>query len=179
MTPGQELKLDDLRQGTPGITQMFGGSLCEAASVCLEVCAHQSGVSMTVSGDLSSHSLQVTWSPTNQQVRNCYADLQFATEFGAYGIAVLLIERLTDLTVFERSRKGTGFDYWLAAKGSSQPLFQDKSRLEVSGILNGNAVDLKRRMQQKLVQLERGGVSLPGYGVVVHFAAPESRVAGP
>ena len=90
MTPGQELKLDDLRQGTPGITQMFGGSLCEAASVCLEVCAHQSGVSMTVSGDLSSHSLQVTWSPTNQQVRNCYADLQFATEFGAYGIAVLL-----------------------------------------------------------------------------------------
>ena len=40
---------------------------------------------MTVSGDLSSHSLQVTWSPTNQQVRNCYADLQFATEFGARG----------------------------------------------------------------------------------------------
>ena len=115
----------------------------------------------------------------NSGFRNCYADPQFATEFGAYGIAVLLIERLTDLTVFERSRKGPGFDYWLAPKGSSQPLFQDKSRLEVSGILSGDEVDLKRRMRQKLVQLERGGVALPGYGVVVHFAAPESRVAVP
>ena len=173
------MKLDDLRQGTPGITPTFGGCLCEAASVCLEARAHQSGVSMTVSGVLSSHSLQVTWAQTTQQVRNCYADPQFATEFGAYGIAVLLIERLTDLTVFERSRKGPGFDYWLAPKGSSQPLFQDKSRLEVSGILSGDEVDLKRRMRQKLVQLERGGVALPGYGVVVHFAAPESRVAVP
>ena len=58
------MKLDDLRQGTPGITPTFGGCLCEAASVCLEARAHQSGVSMTVSGALLSHSLQVTWSQT-------------------------------------------------------------------------------------------------------------------
>ena len=53
-------------------------------------------------------------------------------------------------------------------------LVTDKSRLEVSGILSGDEADLKQRMRQKLVQLERGGVGLPGYRVVVHFAALES-----
>ena len=173
------MKLDDLRLSRPGITPAFGGCLCEAASICLEDRAHQSGVLMKVTGALSSHSLQLTWSPITQQGRNCYADLQFATELGAYGIAVLLIECFTELTVFERSRKGTGFDYWLAPKGFSQPLFQDKIRLEVSGILKGEEADMKRRMRQKLMQLERGGVALPGYGFVVHFAPPESRVAMP
>ncbi len=134
---------------------------------------------MPVSGAWASHSMQVTWTATDDQTRRCYADLQFATEFGAYGIAVLLVESLTNLTVFERSRKGTGFDFWLAPKGSSNPLFQDKSKLEVSGLLDGDETDIRSRLREKVTQLIRGGVPLPGYGVVVHFGAPESRVAKP
>ena len=173
------MDLNDLRKGMPGITPDFGGTLCEAASVCLEDRSHQSGVAMAVNGALSSHSLQLMWPPTSQQVRNTYADLQFATEFGAYGIAALLVENLTTLTVFERSRKGPGFDFWLAPKGSSAPLFQDKARMEVSGVLDGTNSELRRRMREKLAQLKRGGVALPGFGVVVHFASPETRVDAP
>lgn len=173
------MHLSDLRKGTPGITPDFGGCLCEAASVCLENRSHQSGVAMSVTGTLSSHSMRVTWPETDQQTRNCYADLQFAAEFGAYGVAVLLVESLTKLTVIERSRKGTGFDYWLGAKESSAPLFQDKSRLEVSGMLDGEESEIRSRLREKTAQLVRGGVLLPGYAVVVHFGAPESRVVSP
>ena len=134
---------------------------------------------MTVSGTLSSHAMPVVSQATTQQARNCYADPEFAAEFGAYGIAILLIERLTEFTVVERSRKGTGFDYWLGPKGDAQPLFQDKQKLEVSGVLDGDESELRRRLRMKLEPLRRGGVPLPGYGMVVHFAAPETRVGAP
>jgi hypothetical protein len=48
--------------------------------------------------------------------------------------AILLMRALTGYTVIERSRKGTGFDWWL---GTEDNLFQGKVRLEVSGILRG------------------------------------------
>jgi len=175
----KNLNLDDLRNGTPGITPAFGGCLCEAAAVCFEDRSHSTGVAMDLKGAFSSQVVAVRWSSVTAQARQCYADMQFAAEFGAYGIAVLLVEQFTSLTVHERSRKGTGFDYWLAPKGSSQPLFQDKSRLEVSGILDGAEAEIRTRMKEKLAQLNRGGVPLPGYGVVVHFAPPESRVGVP
>jgi hypothetical protein len=105
-------------------------------------------------------------------MRKCYADLQHATELGACGIAVLLVEGLTDLTVIEQSRKGKGFDYWLGRKGSSSPLFQDKSRLEVSGILDGDEGEIRSRLRAKGAQMLRGGVDLPGYVIVVEFSRP-------
>jgi hypothetical protein len=171
------MNLGDLRKGTLGITPDFGGSLCEAASVCLEHCAHGTGVEMAVTGSaLEGKAVSLTWPGTTDQMRRCYADLQFATEFGSYGIAILVIEEMTDNTVCERSRKGTGFDYWVAPKVSASPLFQDKRRLEVSGLLEGDEADLKYRVKQKLAQMKRGGVPLHGYGLIVHFGRPETRV---
>jgi hypothetical protein len=172
------MQLNDLRNGTPGITPDYGGCLCDAASVCLENRAHTSGVVMAVTGGaLAVDQVTVIWPDTSDQMRRCYGDLQFATEFGAYGVAVLLIEQLTELTVYERSRKGTGFDYWLAPKGSSAPLFQDKRRLEASGLLDGDESDIKSRLKQKQTQMAHGGIPLVGYGIVVHFGRPESRVS--
>jgi hypothetical protein len=170
------MNLNDLRKGTDGITPDFGGTLCEAASVCLEHRSHQSGVSMSISGGIASDPVALTWPPTNDQMRRCYEDLQFATELGAYGVAILVVEELTEHTVIARSVKGTGFDYWLGPKGSTAPLFQDKSRLEVTGILDGDEDYLRRRLQDKMKQLATGGVPLPGYGVVVHFGNPETRI---
>jgi len=175
------MDLNDLRKGTVGITPEFGGTLCQAASVCLEHRSHQSGVLMTLSGSIVSDPVSVTWPPTDDQIRRCFADLQFATEFGGYGVAILIVEEFTDYRVIQRSAKGTGFDYWLGPKGSTAPLFQDKGRLEVSGILDGDENSLRRRLQDKMAQLARGGVTGQGYGVVVHFGNPETRVgsAGP
>jgi len=43
-----------------------------------------------------------------------YADMQYTTEHGAVCLALMLTITYTPYTIIERSRKGTGFDYfWL------------------------------------------------------------------
>ncbi|MEC4819430.1 MAG: hypothetical protein SAK29_40100 [Scytonema sp. PMC 1069.18] len=73
-------------------------------------------------------------------MRRFNADTEVATEYGAYGIAALLMPYLTGLTVIERSIKGKslGFDFWLGSIDDPNTLFQRKARLEVSGIRKGS-----------------------------------------
>src|SRR5688572_29800752 len=111
------LNLQELGSGTVGITPIFGAMLCEAASFSMEVNTHASGVAMALSGCLGEHEFKVVWPATAPNAPATYNDPQVAAEFGAYGVAVLLVENLTAFTVAERSRKGSGFDFWLAPKG--------------------------------------------------------------
>jgi hypothetical protein len=172
------LRLPTLRNGTPGITPDYGGCLCEAASVCLEHNEHVSGVTMSLTGAVAG-TVRLDWDEVSDQARRCWADLPYAAEHGAYGLAVLLIEALTTYTVVERSWKRTGFDFWLGPKDDPTPLFQNKARLEVSGILLGEESDIRGRIKEKLRQLSKGGVRLPGYAVVTEFSRPETRTARP
>jgi hypothetical protein len=77
--------------------------------------------------------------------------------------------------VIQRSRKGTGFDYWLGDE-SYMP-FESKARLEVSGIRNGDQKVVTARVRAKLMQTEVSDVtSLPAYIVVVEFGHPVAEV---
>ena len=105
----------------------------------------------------------------------CWNDHEVTTEHGAYGIAILLIRAHADQTVVKRARKGPGFDYWLGQ--SDDPLFQNKARLEVSGIRKGNPRAVTRRMNQKLKQIRENDKELPAYVVIVEFSQPLSRMA--
>jgi hypothetical protein len=96
----------------PRLTPNCGISLAESAAVCLENREHQTGVTFHLFG-LTTEQFPIEWRPADEQSRRCYADLQEATERGAYGIAILLIRDITGKVVVERSRKGPGFDYWL------------------------------------------------------------------
>lgn len=173
-----DITLEDLSRGMPGITPKFGASLAEAATICLEGQRHCSGVQMKVDGDYD-HNLEVHWQPVEdpEQVRRCWADPEVTTEHGAYGVASLLVFALTNWTIVARSRKGTGFDYWLGPKGDTDPLFQNKIRLEVSGIANGTLPDIGARVRQKLKQVERSNeTALPAVVAVVEFGSPRSRL---
>lgn len=118
----------------------------------------------------------VVWDSTTEQMRRCWADPDVTTEHGAYGIAVLLLPALTDLTIVQRSRKGTGFDFWLGPMPVDELLFQEKARLEVSGIRKGSESEIKARLRQKKEQTKRSDGLLPAYIVVVEFGEPKSRV---
>jgi len=131
-----------------------------------------------VIGDVSRTFL-LAWDKTTAQARRTWNDLQWATEFGAYGIATLLVHALTDLTVMKRSCKGTGFDFCLCAKDDEQPLFQGKARLEVSGILDGDSTLLQARARQKLRQTAVSNGTLPAYVIVVEFSEPCSLCSPP
>jgi len=83
---------------------------------------------------------------------------------------------LTEYTVVERARKGPGFDYWLGKKDSVAPLFQDKARLEVSGLRRGDDRSLESRVRRKAKQIEASDRGLPGLVAVVEFSSPRTRV---
>jgi hypothetical protein len=173
----QGIHLTTLKHGMPGMTSAFGESIAEAAAVCLEDQKHASGVKMHVDGKYST-AFCVHWDVTTDQIRSCWADPNVTTEHGAYGIAFLLVSNLTGLTVVERSRRGTGFDFWLGSEGNGDLLFQQKTRLEVSGIRRGTKSDIISRIREKLNQTQRSQGAFPALVVVVEFGHPRSRVDG-
>lgn len=101
------------------------------------------------------------------------AKFQSYVEHGAICLSIVLIAALTPYVVIERSRKGTGIDYWL---GDGQSvLFQKKARLEVSGILKGNETSLKNRYAAKVEQTKKTDVTqLPAYISVIEFGTPKA-----
>lgn len=171
------LNLEDLALGLPGVTPRIGAYYAEAAGVCLQEEEHRPGVSLVIGGALA-HQVEVYWELQEQteQLERAWRDREVATEAGAYGVAALLIDQLTDYTVVERSRKGPGFDYWLGPKQLATELFQGTARLEVSGIRRGSAVDIAARVRQKTRQIEPSDGILPGVVVVVEFGSPQTRV---
>jgi hypothetical protein len=164
-----------LTGGMPGLEPFLGGTLANAAAVCLDKNRHSSGVELEVSGQYRRR-VEVCWDGPTDQVRNSYADLQEATEFGAAGVAIATLNNFGGWIVMQRSRKGTGFDYWISKKDDHcGPLFQGCAPLEVSGILNGDDTELQRR-----VRIKKGQISITktrrGTVAVVEFSAPKTRI---
>ena len=128
---------------------------------------------MHVEGDFDE-TCMVTWESVSERARATWHDLPEAVEHGTYGVAALLVEELMQLTVVERSAKGTGFDYWLGADCSAC-FFQRRFRLEVSGILKRKE-QVSSRTENKLRQVQRGVESLPAVVVVVEYGTPTARI---
>ena len=176
MNEPRKLVITDLAKGLPAITPSFGAALAEACAVCLKEQKHSQGVEITVDGDFDAK-FELFWQPVTEQMLRCWNDEEFTTEQAAYGIAFLIIRELTDLTVIERSRKGTGFDYWLGTSDTDegQP-FKNKVRLEVSGIRKGNLSLVKARVKQKKEQTKVSDGLFPAYIIIVEFSTPLSYV---
>lgn len=148
--------------------------LAQAAVVCLEHEAHTSAAQLSVVGDFNA-TYSVTWSEAVTEAKlRFWNDLEEATQQGAYAVAILLIRALTGYTIIERSRKGTGFDWWL---GTEDNLFQGKARLEVSGILRGTARRINSRIKARMTQIRQSDqLALTAYVVVVEFGTPQAKV---
>lgn len=155
-------------------------SLAEAAAVCLAEQGHRDPVTLTIDilglDSLSSLSFSFIWQDPSDQVKRFWADEEYATEHGAYGIAALILPYITGLEVMERSPKGTGFDFWLGSPETDAILFQRKARLEVSGIRQGSSRDVQARIQRKLRQTDRSQGPMVIYVLVVEFSSPYVRV---
>lgn len=180
----EELNLDLLESGEmPGLSGKAGAFLLEACLVCLAHNGHSSGKTMQIDQDEQSTEFRLVWTELiDEQVRRTHADMQDATEWGASGVACILVCRLTGLVVTRRSRKGTGFDYWLGKETSTvaaQSLpFQDEARLEVTGMLNEEKEsEIDRRLRGKTRQVKDGKRSdLPGFATVIEFGRPLAKV---
>ena len=96
-----------LTGGMPGLEPFLGGALANAAAVCLDKNSHVSGVELEVSGQYRRR-VEVCWDGPTDQVRNSYADLHEATEFGAAGVAIAALNNFGGWIVMQRSRKRYG-----------------------------------------------------------------------
>ncbi|KJR43121.1 hypothetical protein MCHI_000980 [Candidatus Magnetoovum chiemensis] len=153
------LDIDELSNGFPAITAAFGETLAEAGALCLESQGHTQGQRITINGDYSNEYL-LHWQDVTDQIRRTYNDEEVATEYGAVGIAILLTNKETGLSPIKRSKKGTGFDYWIG-KETDIPL-QERARLEISGIRCGNDSAINTRVQIKKKQTDKSDrTSLP------------------
>jgi hypothetical protein len=79
------------------------------------------------------------------------------------------------LEVLQRSKKGTGFDFWLGPATSKEAMFQGKIRLEVSGMRFGDDSEINSRVRQKLKQTDRSDGTFPAVVVVVEFGRPVAK----
>ncbi len=164
------MDLTELQRGQPGLTKEAGAFLAQAGAVGLESHGHRSGGLFMVTGALGEFTEELRWQPATAQTRRTWNDRQAATEYGAVGIAILLLRQRTEHAVLQRARKGTGCDYWLGPPARHP--FQHKARLEVSGLLTGSAGAVRTRVRQKLEQTKLSARTLPAYVVVVAFSRP-------
>ena len=171
------LRLPELGKGFPGITAALGQALFEACIVCLIAQKHVSGVLLEVKGSFEE-SFELHWADAvTEQMLRAWNDEAEATEQAACGIAILLAISLTELTVIERSRKGTGFDYWLGSAMSGETnIFENKARLEVSRIRNALSGEITARITQKKRQVAQFESKTPAYIVVVDFGGPVAHM---
>ena len=160
--------------GMPGLTRPAGQDLADAAALCFEECGHREPITLKVTG-WKTRTYQAIYPRMTDQKRRTYNDQQEATEKGACAVAICVIHDLAGFAVVERSRTGTGFDYWL---GDDDPRpFQKKARLEVSGILHGTENDLQQRVKQKCRQTERSDhTRLEAFVAVIEFGHPMAKV---
>ncbi len=129
---------------------------------------------MDVVGDLDVEA-EVHWDAPSDQSCRCWNDDEYATEHGAYGVAALLVESC-GLEVVQRSKKGTGFDFWLGSAKPNGALFQGLIRLEISGVRCGGDSQVESRVRQKLKQTDRSDGTFPAIVVVVEFGRPFAKI---
>jgi hypothetical protein len=130
---------------------------------------------MEVEG-IGSDSYEVEWEQATEEILRCWQDEEETTEKGAYGIAILLIDKTVELKFVRQSRKYNGFDYWLAPKDAEYP-FEETARVEVSGIRSGPRSRVKTRMKEKIDRLDRYSSTLPVFIVVIEFGSPLAIVS--
>lgn len=170
----RKLVLEHLHLGQAGITPQTGAFLAEAAATSLYLSGHQSLVQLR----LKSKSIEifvVEWNqPINAQILKGWNDVEEATEFGAMGIAVLLINEVVGLEVAGRARKGDFSDYYLGDVNTRQVV----AELEVSGIFTenkNNRMNMRVRAKEKQVS-KNTKRSYPVYIVVVEFSKPKAKM---
>ena len=129
---------------------------------------------LSISGNFSAD-FSLIWDPLDTNIAASYI-LEEAIEDGAYGIAILAIRELTPFKVIKQSFRGSGFDYWLGKHDDSPP-FQEKARLEVSGILKGTKGQINQRLKEKLNQTQKSdNFNLPVFVIIVELSKPQIKI---
>lgn len=172
----QRISLSGLSKKHPGLTASMGDTFAEAASVCF--CRfHTPPVKITVSCDQQDSLRIADYTAPNVRVCNAHANEIDATENGAYGVSLAVLENIKGLVAVKRAETLTGADWYVLPLGVESEDFEDCIRLEVSGISTGDSKSVQQRLRQKVEQTRRGASNLPAMAVVVGFQVREVAIS--
>jgi hypothetical protein len=146
-----DIDLKELKR-MPCLDEDIGGVMAKAASYCFHKNGHGKELGLTVNFDGGrTKNFNVRRFAISPGIERTFADRNFAVEYGACGIALLLCMKIWNLELFEIGRKSHSFDYYLRSKDKN--FHKEKLiRLEVSGVFHGN---IKYRLKQKLAQINK------------------------
>lgn len=171
------INLSDIKNGFPGIDPASAACYYVACMVCLHRNNHGNEIFLELIEDKEA-SITLIWDDYfDEQIDRTWKDQEYATEHGAVCISAMLVRECTDYTIIERSRKGTGFDYWLGHEDIIP--FQNSARLEISGIFKETEQNnVEKRFKMKKKQTNQSDDSgLPAYISIVEFSKPKAIFA--
>jgi hypothetical protein len=118
----------------------------------------------------------VSWEPADTTCQAAHANQTDATCWGAYCCALASTEAVRGLVAVRRAENGTGADYYLDVPETKSADLEHAIRLEVSGIDEGTAQQIRTRLLQKASQARRGNSNLPALAAVVGFKATKIAI---
>jgi hypothetical protein len=164
------VNLDGMDKRHRALTPAIAGSYKEAASVCFSR-HHSPPTELTLSDNGIETTAEVSWITPNERVLDAWANTTDTTEAGAYGCVIAGVELLRDVFAIRRAETGTGADYYIGPDGSGHENLEDCVRLEVSGVGEGDAKEVRKRLLDKVKQASAGNSNLPAMAGVVGFSA--------
>jgi len=176
MSDLDSLKLEDLWERHTGLTPALSQSFAEAAFVCLSR-HHEPPVTVLLNHAGRDELRSIDFAVPDARVRNAYANDTDATEAGAYGVSLAVVEAVVELVAVRRAETQSGADWYLARYGTNAEDLESCIRLEVSGTDEGTSSDIKRRLADKVAQAARGRSNLPAIASVVGFKMLEVAIS--
>jgi hypothetical protein len=170
------LDLEKLRNGIMGLSPEICSFYMQACTVCLEWHSHKSGIVLHKENNTKAK-FNLVWAKNKDKIKKGWKDMEEATEYGATAIALIMAKKYSGYESVERSAKGTGFDYWLGEDDDLVGIFQNKARLEISGILEESSNNsLKKRVKSKIKQTEKSkNLGLKAHICVTEFKNPKTE----
>lgn len=172
----RQLQLDILTTGLPGITKKRGGNWYEAIVLALNLNHHQSGVILSLNKEVVEK-IQLIWEEIiEKDAKLGWNDLTELAEEAATGLALLLIQELTEYKVLWRARKGSKIDYFLSKKIIDRVMMPE-ALLEISGLFRETKNNrVSSRVGVKIKQAKQSPFNfLPSYVVVIELSIPKGK----
>lgn len=161
------LPLQNMADRHQALTPSVAGSYLEAARVCLDR-HHSSPKEFTLENNRVESIAEVEWETADRRIQAAWANVDDATEAGAYALAIAATELLKGMVAVHRAETRTGADYYIAPVGVGLEDLEHWWRLEVSGT-HSEKSEVKRRLRIKLEQARQGKSNLPALASVIGF----------
>ena len=140
-----KIRLDEMHQRHPGLTQPIAASYDEAASVCLNN-HHTSPIALALLDDRNEISSELVWNVPAARVLGAWANTTDATEAGAYGCVIAAVEVLRGYYAVRRAETGTGAEYYIGPAGSDNMTLKTASGLKCPGWVGVMLTEVRRRL---------------------------------